>query len=364
MMKFIYTLFLFFSASVCMVSAHDYAANDAAIRYTGRTKSFADGSVSFDWAGVYLETKFTGGRLDIRLTERGVSYYNVYVDGKKHGVVKSCGTDTLINFVEGVSRGEHALRLQKRSEGEYGRTTFHTFVLPRNGKLSPHPVTRSRFIEFIGNSLTCGFGSEGKDKTEPFKVETENCALSFSNIIARYFNADYALTAHSGRGVVRNYGDTSRCSQVTMREKMLQTFDEEPTEPWDFKNGYRPDLVVINLGTNDFSTEPHPYQTEFVAAYKQILTQLRQNYGNDVPILCLYSCTMGALVYHFYEAVMQVMNDKNIYLLRLRDDLLNQESDLGGAYHPSYQGYKKMAMSMIPFISTITGWGMEHTEIY
>ncbi|MFR7516721.1 MAG: hypothetical protein ACLUVY_05640 [Bacteroides uniformis] len=41
--------------------------------------------------------------------------------------------------------------------------------------------------------------------------------------------------AHSGRGAVRNYGDTVRVSAVTMREKMLQTFDEGSKEQWDFK---------------------------------------------------------------------------------------------------------------------------------
>mgnify|MGYP000565073380 CR=1 FL=1 len=55
--------------------------------------------------------------------------------------------------------------------------------------------------------------------------------------------------------------------------------------------GYRPDLVVINLGSNDFSTEPHPYKREFVKAYMQIIAQLREHYGN-IPILCLYPVAM------------------------------------------------------------------------
>ena len=75
----------------------------------------------------------------------------------------------------------------------------------------------SRHIEFIGNSLTCGYGVEGKDRSEPYKAETENCNLSYATIIARYFNADYTLIAHSGRGVVRNYGDSVRISAVTMK---------------------------------------------------------------------------------------------------------------------------------------------------
>ena len=63
----------------------------------------------------------------------------------------------------------------------------------------------SRHIEFIGNSLTCGYGVEGKDRSEPYKAETENCNLSYATIIARYFNADYTLIAHSGRGVTEMF---------------------------------------------------------------------------------------------------------------------------------------------------------------
>ena len=54
--------------------------DDAAVRYTGRTQVDNDGSVTFDWVGTYLETRLTGGRLAVRLSETGTSYYNVFVD--------------------------------------------------------------------------------------------------------------------------------------------------------------------------------------------------------------------------------------------------------------------------------------------
>ena len=109
-----------------------------------------------------------------------------------------------------------------------------------------------------------------------------------------------------------------------MREKMLQTFDEGSKEQWDFK-AYTPDLVVINLGTNDFSVEPKPFKSEFVASYTKILKQLRQHYG-DVPILCIYCCTIPAPVYDYYETALVEMNDKNIHLLQMKKDLFNTEA--------------------------------------
>ena len=323
------------------------------IRYVGRTET-TGGSVSFDWSGTYFECRFTGGSLAVRVSDTKRNYYNLTLDGHDAGIVATFGTDSLVVLAEGLGEGEHTLRMQKRTEGEQGRTTLHAFRLARNGRLLPAPPSPGRHIEFIGNSLTCGYGTEGKDRNEPFKLETENCNLSFSTIVSRYFDADYTLVAHSGRGAVRNYGDTVRVSAVTMREKMLQTFDEGSKEQWDFK-AYTPDLVVINLGTNDFSVEPKPFKSEFVASYTKILKQLRQHYG-DVPILCIYCCTIPAPVYDYYETALVEMNDKNIHLLQMKKDLFNTEADYGAVWHPNYNGQRKMAMEIIPMVSTITGW--------
>ena len=112
---------------------------------------------------------------------------------------------------------------------------------------------------------------------------------------------------------------------------------------------------MINLGTNDFSVEPKPFKNEFVASYTQILKQLRQHYG-QVPILCVYSCTIPAPVYDYFEAVLTEMNDKDIHLLKITEDLFNAETDYGAVWHPNYSGQRKMAMEIIPMVSTLTGW--------
>ena len=52
-----------------------YKGNDPAVRYTGRTLVSPDGSVAFDWVGTYLETRFTGGKLSVKVSETGTSYY-------------------------------------------------------------------------------------------------------------------------------------------------------------------------------------------------------------------------------------------------------------------------------------------------
>lgn len=336
-------------------------ANHPAIRYVGRTLVADNGDVSFDWVGTYFELNLESKNVSIKASDTGVSYYNIFIDDELHKVVRICSKDTLINIATNLTRGTHRLRMQKRSEGEFGKTTIHKVVLPTSGKLLEAPEKRMRHIEFIGNSLTCGYGTEGKDRDAPFLVETENCNLTFAAMIARYYDTDYTMVAHSGRGAVRNYGDSVRVSKNTMLHKMTNTFDEDASYNWDFEK-YTPDLVVINLGSNDFSSEPYPHKSEFIEGYGRIIAHLRQNYG-QIPILCIYPSVMQASVFDYYVDLLKSLSDPKVHLYKLKEDLYNNTTDLGAGWHPGYLGHKKMAMSLIPYISTITDWELTNKTV-
>lgn len=348
------------------------------VRYTGRVVKGHDGSVSFDWSGTYAELKFTGGFLAIRVSDSRKSYYNIFINGQRVSVVSTFGKDSVIVLAAGLKGRYNTAYIQKRSEGEQGKTTIHSFILAGKGDILGYNPGRTRHIEFIGNSLTVGFGTEGKSKDEKFKAETENCDLAFGAIISRYFDADYTLIAHSGWGAARNYGDSLRVSRISMKDKMLQTFDMEPVNAvagqnvsvgqntagqnstghfesgqiWNFKD-YRPDIVVINLGSNDFSTKPHPLKEEFLGCYSIIIDRLRDKYG-DVPILCIAPNRGPA--FEYLQEFVKVRADKKLFFTAYLQGVYNGDTDLGSVGHPNYSGQQKMAMTLIPYISTATGW--------
>lgn len=345
-------------AALPAAARNDYReipANDAAIGYVGRTAAANDGSVSFDWVGTYLRTTLTGGKLSAALSNKGETYFNVFVDGKLHRVVNVHGNDTVVEFVSGIDRRPHEVMIQKRTEAEQGKPTFRKFILPAKGSLAAVKEVPARHIEFVGNSLTCGFGVEGKSPTEPFKVETENSNEAYAARIARYFDADYTTIAHSGQGIVRNYGDSVRVSALTMKDRILRTFDTD-TVKWDFAKGYRPDIVVVNLGTNDISTEPNPYRNEFIDAYELLIRRLREGYGAEVPILCVFSTTINKPIYGYFEELALRMNDPKLHILQMHPDILINPDEYGSAYHPNRDGQTKLAMELIPTISAITRW--------
>lgn len=82
---------------------------------------------------------------------------------------------------------------------------------------------------------------------------------------------------------------------------------------------------------------------------------MREHYGN-IPILCLYPVAMQAPVFSYYETIVSELNDPKLFLLRLDEGLYNRTTDLGAAWHPGYSGHRKMAMWIIPYISTLMGW--------
>ena len=329
-----------------------------AVRFTGRALEGADGSLAFDWSGSHFTFRFEGTRCTMHASDTRRNYYNVFVDGILRGKATTEGPCREILLAEGLSAGEHTVLVQKRTEAEQGRTTL--YGVSTDGRLLPPPAARERLIEFIGDSHTCGYGTEGRSVTEPFTPETENCDLAWGCLLARWFDADYTLIAHSGQGVVRNWGIREERSEVTMRERFTRTFDMEATPAWDFSR-YRPDIVVIKLGTNDFSTGT-PSEEEFRASFGTLYERLRSAYGAEVPIL--YVVPQDCRAYYDYLCrIMAERGDAKLQVMQHETALFNGTDDLGAGYHPALGGQRKMAVAAMPYIATLTGWEMPFGEM-
>jgi lysophospholipase L1-like esterase len=63
------------------------------------------------------------------------------------------------------------------------------------------------------------------------------------------------------------------------------------TPSWDFGR-WQPDVVVVNLGTNDYSTDGDPTDAEFGGAYQAFLALLREK-NPSAYILCLIPTFLG-----------------------------------------------------------------------
>lgn len=333
-------------------------ASDSRIEYTGRTLVNGD-DVSYDWSGVYFRVRFNGSSIAMKCSDTKNCWFNLWVDKemspKADKVFMVGAADTLVVLAEGLGKGEHEVILQKRTEGEQGRFTAHKFLT--EGEVLQAQGRKERHIEFIGDSYTCGYGTESGSKNDPFLAETENCNLTYAAITARYFNADFNLVSHSGQGIARNYDNSG--PGYHMPHRYTQTFNTEKEPLWDAsKAAYTPDMVVIYLGTNDFSTSQQPNEINFRNNYITLLKSIKANYGADIPILCMAS-PADPYLYDYVRNAVVVSGLANVAYMAVSNHAHNYEDDLGASWHPNYQGHRKVASCMIPYISTLTGWEME-----
>lgn len=333
-------------------------ASDSRIEYTGRT--LTEGTeVSYDWSGVYFRVRFNGPYLAMRCSDTKNTWFNQWTDKEMtpqaDRVFMAGAKDTLIVLAEGLGKGEHEVILQKRTEGEQGRITIHSFLT--EGEILQASGRKPRHIEFIGDSYTCGYGTESPSGNDPFLPETENCNLTYAAIAARYFGADFNLISHSGQGICRNYDDFR--PGYNMPDRYSQTFDESTAEAWTPDMApYRPDMVVIYLCTNDFSTARQPHETIFAGRYIELLKKVKAYYGEDIPILCMAS-NVTPFSFDYIRNACMMSGLKNVSYMGMTRNVHNHTTDLGASAHPNYKGQIKVASNVIPYISSITGWEME-----
>jgi lysophospholipase L1-like esterase len=152
--------------------------------------------------------------------------------------------------VSGLGKGIHAVRVMVATESQDGPNTFGGFGIAK-GEKALVPERRKRQMEFIGDSHTVGYGNtspKGTCSTDEVWATTDD-TQAFGAMTARHYGADYQVNAISGRGVVRNYNGFAA-------DKLPEAY---PYVLFDKKQmyadaGWRPQVIVVALGTNDFST--------------------------------------------------------------------------------------------------------------
>lgn len=209
----------------------------------------ADGR--FGWPGVYFEGRFKGGDVTVTVDPNGEPV-RLLVDGQVRAVLTDRGE--IRHTVSGLGGGEHLVRLEKVTESQSGGprfTAFHTKGVSRPAR------PRAGQIEFIGDSYTVGYGNTSPVREcDAAKVRaTTDTQLAFGPLAAKALGADYRVTAYSGYGVVRNY--SGKMPGENLPAIYARAVPGDPAAKAR-DSAWAPRVIVINLGTNDFSTALKP----------------------------------------------------------------------------------------------------------
>ena len=286
-------------------------------------------------------------RLDLR------PRYAVHVDGKRILDTRMEQDEETLTVLADAAKGTHTVRLVKLSECTQSLMALKEIIT--DGTVEPLNDAGSR-IEFIGDSITCGYGVEENDPEKGFTTATENAEKSYAAIVSDRLGMDRVLASFSGHGIVSGYtGDPAvrngselvppYYEKAGRNGYKLPSGREAEEIPWDFSR-FRPDVIVINLGTNDLSwCAGRPERcAEYRKGYAEFLKTVRKD-NPGAEILCILG-VMGEGLNDSMEAAVSdyraETGDEKIRSLALREQD-GKRNGYGANYHPSEQTQRELA---------------------
>ncbi len=356
--KCITTIAVLFAVSCHSLADTFIPVNHPSLRYIGRTEQ-ADDHIRYTYPGVQIKVNFNGTFLKMKVKPNS-GYYMVEIDKQKPYKLQSPETDSVMTVAEKLRQGLHHATITYISEGLTFRPAFYGFFIDNDGKIAAASKLPKRKIEFIGNSITCGFGIEGKEAKEAFSYATENQFYTYAAVAARNLNAQCFVVARSGIGIYRNCNGKPTGDVGVMPDVYPYTQFGTTGEKWDFER-YTPNVVCINLGTND-TTKPS-YDTDLLFnAFWNFYKTVRHNYP-DAKIVFLTGSMIKkdskrlkdlTKTLNKVKADAEMLGDGEVY----RFDFTPEDGSLGygSCYHPSLARQAKMGEELTKFLKKIMKW--------
>ena len=345
------------TANVASAKPVDIAPTDPQLEYVGRVSFNNQGNAVFTYPGVQVHALFTGNSVEM-LTKPGSGFFMIEIDDRKPFKVESVKTSSVVPLANDLGDGTHRITITYANEGLIMKPEFRGLRLDEGASLAGKPELPVRKMEFIGNSITCGLGNEGSPNDKKFNYSKQNQYYTYEAIAARELNARCQVVARSGIGIYRNNNGNVTGDKNNMQGVYPYTQFGMSGEKWDFSK-YQPDVVCVNLGTND-TTNPR-YETKLLAdAFKNFLKTLRGHHPYAKIVLLTGSMLKGKRLEDVKQAQIEAIEDarqrgdNEVY----RFDFTPDAGSLGwGMFkHPSAKRHAKMAEELVPFIREITGW--------
>jgi lysophospholipase L1-like esterase len=354
-------------------NTHFVHFTDANTAIFGRYEKMHDG-IAFSQSGTQLNFATNATDIEILITNQSLvdtsNWFSILLNnelyhtlilkpGKHSYVLKFPETDSLnlISFV-------------KSTESFVGTVVFHGITVQKDSRIASNlnkAFNKMLHIQFIGNSITCGYGNMVDIPAPPegnpnvgFHSINENAFESYAMKTTRALNAIPMFVSFSGIGLCRNYDlDTVSTMPKIYNRIHLQN---EKSLYWDHKL-QAPNLIVINLGTNDYSGESKNMPVNdsvFVQTYIQFIEQLIKMHPRT-KIICSSGSMMSddwptgkncltrirnniKQIEHYFDT----KENKKVYTFFFDE----QEPPFGENFHPSRSTHTKMAKELSTFIKS------------
>ena len=268
------------------VSLKEYSVIDIKnnIKTIGRTGTTTNG-IYCDWtaSGIEFSANCSGSvsvTVNTVATVDGTSgndkdaYFTLYIDNiRQESRVKFVDGTNTVTIANNLESGNHTFKLVKQTEYYLAKCEFTKISL--NGTLNSKPDKSKYVIEYIGDSITCGYSSinSGSDNWAP---KNQDGTRTYAYLAAENFGAE-------ARVVSRSSGKCTDTNENINLYNLYSYFDKYRSSSlkYDFSL-QKPNALVFALGTNDGTQSVSYWETQF----KAFSDLVRGGYNDyNIPII-------------------------------------------------------------------------------
>lgn len=265
-------------APACATDSRRVAAGDERLRYSGRWTTGPD-AARVSWAGATVQLRFRGTGVAVDLDPGPkAEQFRVVIDGEPVDAVLEATPGRQRHVLAAGLDPDRPHRVQLMKETYYGEeTTLHGFVLEACEVLPPPPAPPRR-IAFFGDSNMDGTSLyDEKDRGD------SGAWFAYPAIAARMLDAEFSLQAFGGATLTDRPGNNVLDFITAPRR--------DRPDP-DYRDGFEPQVIVVNAGANDIATitnaTPEERKARIKERYRTVVDRLRSVYG-EAPHILLYN---------------------------------------------------------------------------
>ncbi|WP_419869677.1 cellulase family glycosylhydrolase [Chryseobacterium sp. CT-SW4] len=313
--------------------------------------------------GSSVEFQFKGNSVSFSLKnipyQGYYNYVSVELDGKYLGRFKVDHNQFKKFTYEAtdLSKTIHTLKLYKATEAAMGEVEFDGSGI---NAVIAKPSSKKK-IEFIGDSITCGFGNDesGLPCGQGQWFDQHNAYFAYGPVLSRMMGTDFLLSSVSGYGMYRNWN--SERQEESILPDVYDHLYLRTSQPEKFGNDYQPDLVSICLGTNDLSDGDGkktrlPFdKAQFIENYVAFIQNIYKKYPETRIVLLNSPMVSGPKNMVFMECLQSIKdrfkNDKKHLPIEVFE--FKEMKPTGCGHHPSIKDDQKMADELYPFFKKL-----------
>ncbi len=267
--------------------------------------------------------------------------------------------------------------------GDDDRSRILVKGLELDGEFKEAPKYTRR-IEFIGDSITSGEGSYGATEDVDWIPMYMSASVNYSTMTAKELNADYHLISQGGWGVYCGWDNDPRHNLPKVYERVCglsngPTIEKLGTqEPYDF-DSWQPDVIVVNLGTNDITafSQPPFLNPEDGQLYQQrrnpdgslnredelkvekaiisFLYMLRKHNPRAHIAWCygMLGCDLNMTITEAMAAYREESGDKNLSFFQLPNTTMET---FGSHMHPGKKSHENATTALCNYLRQLMNW--------